>query len=101
LNGISSGTSSAVGAVAPLRQSVTPDAPASGGYAWSFSGDSTTILDVNGFIDGLARSSARVGGVIGHTGRTTATMPTEGYASGRVRIREDDDLELLQLLGLL
>jgi hypothetical protein len=74
--------------------------PASGGYVWSFSGDAT-LIDPSGLIDGLTQSVARVSGTIGHTGGTIGLIPTLGSATGQVRIREDDDMEILQLLGIL
>jgi hypothetical protein len=102
LNGSSSGTSSAVGAVVPLRQSVTPDAPASGGYAWSFSGDSTPIPDVYGVVDGISRFVGSVAaGVIGHIGHIQVSTVIVGSVSGSSRIREQDDMEVLELLGIL
>jgi hypothetical protein len=101
ITGLVAGVSVSTGGITPVSPPAPPDLPASGGYPWSFSGDATTILDVTGFIDGLAQSVAQVSGVIGRAGSATATIPTAGNVSGRVRIREDDDLEVLQLLGLL
>jgi len=102
LNGGSSGTSSTVGAVVPFRQSVTPDAPASGGYAWSFSGDSTPIVDAYGVVDGISRSIGSIAaGVIGHIGHISVSAEAIGSVSGATRIREQDDIEFLELLGIL
>jgi hypothetical protein len=87
--------------VAPLIATVTPDAPASGGYAWSFSGDSTQITDVFAVVDGISRSIGSTAGVIGYVGAVHALAPSMGSADGSVRIREQDDMEVLELLGIL
>jgi hypothetical protein len=101
ISGNISGVSVSTGGITLVSPPAPPDLPASGGYVWSFSGDATTIIDLNGFIDGLTQSVARVGGTIGHTGSTINVIPTAGTITGRVRIREQDDLEVLELLGLL
>ena len=102
LTGTSTGVSVSAGRVSPAPSPPAPDAPTSGGYAWSFSGDATMILDVDGFVNGLVRSVAHVGsGITGHAGVIHGTISTENAVGGRVRIREDDDLEVLQVLGLI
>jgi len=69
------------------------------GYLWSFSGDAT-LPDLMSSIAGQVSSVGSVSGRVGLIGVVGGGSSSGGVSVGRVRIREDDDLEVLQLLGI-
>lgn len=80
------------------------------GYVWSFSGDTSPISDLMGSISGQISSVGSLIGTIGLAGGIAGGITggiaggitsDTGVISGRGRTIEEDDLEVLELLGLL
>ena len=76
--------------------------PVPAGYVWSFSGDTSPISDLMGSISGQVTSIGSLIGAIGVAGGIAGGITGDtGVVSGRGRTIEEDDLEILELLGLL
>lgn len=98
VSGSVSGTSGSSGVVSPLVRGTPQRKPP--GYVWSFSGDATPIRNPTGMISALSGAIGSVGGSQGFAGSIKGGNVVAGSFIGRRRIREEDDMEILQLLEL-
>ena len=109
ITGVVVGSSNSVGlvtGVAPTPPGPNPDmVPVRGGYVWSFSGDSSEYVenlpDVFGSISGQVSSNGFLSGVRGFAGVVSGVSHCGGLNRGWGKTIEADDLEVLELLGIL
>lgn len=97
LAGSIAATSISVGRVRDILPQPNPeDSPAT--MPWFLSGARSFKINT---VNGVTESFGTARGVFGLVGVVRATNKTIGITSGRVRIREQDDLEVLELLGMI
>jgi hypothetical protein len=70
------------------------------GYVWSFSGDATPIRNPTGMVSALSAAIGSANGSQGFSGVAVGSVSVAGEFTGRRRIREEEDMEILQLLEL-
>jgi hypothetical protein len=79
--------------------------PVRGGYIWSFSGDSSEYVenlpDIFGSVSEQVSSRGFLNGVQGLSGIVSGVSGCGGFVRGRGKTIEADDLEVLELLGIL
>lgn len=108
INGDQSGAINVAGAVSGvsvssgsvIREQLTKPKPKPSGYVWSFSGDAIPIRNPTGMVSALSAAIGTASGSQGFTSGITGTVDVLGQFTGRTRIREEDDMEILQLLEL-
>ena len=95
-SGSSAGISSSSGKVSDAPQSPIVDIPST--LPWLVGGRTSFRINI---LNGVTQSEGAVSGAIGFPGVTVGVSPSDGIVLGFVRIREQDDLEVLELLGMI